>query len=864
MSGFGYRNLGFGGGNYVAPTIQPKSLRFDSAGSSVLKRTPGSASNQDTYTWSAWIKRSGTMTAGGYQVLFGSGDTATSSQTSIWIAGDANYWGIYWGGAGGPQHSSSQLLRDPGGWYHLVCAVDMTDATANDRAKLYMNGVRVTAYQEQTEQSQNTDTYINAAAIHGIGGSGESTSAHFFHGYMAEVHFIDGTALTPSTFGEAGDYGEWKPIIAPAGITYGTNGFYLDFALSTADATGIGLDVSGNGNNWTPTNIAATDQSLDSPTNNFATFNSVFKQGMRLADTTLSEGNLQASVATNSFMASTMSPGSGQWYAECYLKTLGSTNGETAVGWIQTDYSQTTAHGSHADCWHVYYSGYSPNHIKIFDETTEGTNVNLTVAAGNIFQWALDIDNLKGWIGINNTWYAADGGTDGNPATGANPTFTFTTAEATDLVNMVGNGTGTDVWVANFGQDSSFAGDETSQNNADSAGYGDFYYAPPSGFLALCTKNLPVPAVIPSAHFNTVIWTGANNTAGRSTTGVGFQPDLVWAKVRDGASNHTLYDAVRGTGANSELDSNDNGAEGASNPDAYDHLSSFDADGFSTTHTGPNTAYYFNHTSYTYVAWNWLAGNATLGTGDFTQGSIASTCSRNAAAGFSIVSYSGDASATADGSNNSGAYWTIGHGLSTAPEVIMVKKRSSAGAWYMGHIGLGSDVWTADRHLVLNTTAAAAATGGSILWGSSTVNSTIFSAGGWDVINRSGSTYIAYCFHSVDGYSKMGSYTGNADVDGPFVYTGFRPAWLMIKNTSATSNWGMHDATRDTYNYTIKRLYADSSSAENGAEAESTYGIDFLSNGFKIRSSHTSTNSDTHTWIYIAFAETPTKYANAR
>ena len=400
----------------------------------------------------------------------------------------------------------------------------------------------------------------------------------------------------------------------------------------------------------------------------------------------------------------------------------------------------------------------------------------------------------------------------------------------------------------NFGQDSSFAGALTGQNNADGGGFGDFFYAPPAGFLALCTQNLAAEGVIPSANFNTIIFDVSSASYPKSITGVGFQPDLIWEKSRTQTYGHYLFDAVRGVGATS-LASNTNGAEGA---DSGTDLDSFDADGFTVgggDSIGVTSA----------VAWNWLAGNAVLGTGDFTQGIIPSTCSRNAAAGFSIVSWSGDASATADGSNNSGAYYNIGHGLSTAPEVIMVKKRSSAGGWYMGHIGLGSDVWTAGRLLVLNTTAAAT-TEANILWGSGTVNSTIFSAGGWDVINRSGSTYIAYCFHRVEGYSKFGAFEGAAgDNDGEgFIFTGFAPAFLIIKDIDGSGGWAIYDNTRDANgNPNNVNLFANANTAEATATAMN---VDFLSNGFKIRGT-SGTISSEESYLYLAFAAVPFKYS---
>jgi len=838
MSGFGYRNLGFGGGKFVEAEIPMKSLRFDSAGSHVLKRTPGSASNQDTYTWSAWIKRAGSLTAGGYQCFFGSGDTGTSSQTTIWIPGNANYWGIYWGGAGGPQHAAKELLRDPGGWYHLVCAVDTTDATANDMAKLYMNGRRVTAYQEQTEQSQNTDTYINQAAIHAIGGSGESTSAHFFSGYMAEVHFVDGAVLTPATFGETGDYGEWKPIVAPAGITYGTNGFYLNFALSTADATGIGLDVSGNGNNWTPTGIAATDQMLDSPTNNFATLNSLTPDAdnpwtSHTAAKSLTQGNLRALKAGHVAYLGGFGMSSGKWYWEAFYD-----NTNMMHGIVAANHSTSTAYSyNDASAYGVY--PWDDNRIEAGvwggsdtfggdpDDSGGGDSQD------HLAMYAYDADANKLWIGIDGDWDRVQELTsDRDPSTGTNPDFTPAAAYKPYVSWFHSASTSQENNITyNFGQDSSFAGDQTGQNNTDGNGYGDFYYEPPSGFLACCTRNIATPAVIPSAYFNTVLYAG--NGGSQSITGVGFQPDMMWHKSRSATQNHRLIDAIRGEAL-------------ALKPDltAVEVSTSveFSADGWDFT--GNTEA--ANDSGKTYVGWNWLAGNATLGTGDFTQGDIASTCSRNAAAGFSIVSYTGNGSAGA----------TVGHGLSKAPEIMIVKNRSKAGGegWTV-FVNAGSMNET--DQLSLNSTAAATDTADA--WNDTAPTATLFSIAADDRTNDSGATFIAYCWHSVDGYSKVGSYIGNGNADGPFVYTGFRPAWIMVKRTDNTGNWWIYDAARNTYNVVNNYLFADTTAAE-----ASNDDFDFLSNGFKLRLATYQPNTSGATFIFMAFAETPMKYSNAR
>ena len=415
-----------------------------------------------------------------------------------------------------------------------------------------------------------------------------------------------------------------------------------------------------------------------------------------------------------------------------------------------------------------------------------------------------------------------------------------------------GSGGNYGIVVANFGQDSSFAGNKTAQGNQDGNGIGDFYYTPPTGYLALCNENLPDDNTFeldtgekPSDHFNILTYsgTGVNPT---SHTGVGFQPDFVWLKARNAADNHPVFDAIRGAGE--VIYTNTNDAEGTTS-----HFISFDSDGFTTT---ADSAY--NSASRTYVAWCWKANGTGVSN---TNGDITSTVSANTTAGFSIVSYTGATNSTSDSSNNGGSYWTIGHGLTKAPELIIVKKRSSAASWYVGSDYLGGTTpWADGKHLTLNTTASVANEDpDGILWGNTAPTSSVFTVGGWDVVNRNGSTYISYCFHSVDGYSKVGSYTGNGSTDGPFVYTGFRPACIIYKKTSGTADWHIYDNKRDAYNVADSCLFPSGSYNDQTGDA-----LDFLSNGFKQRNTGSEANASGSSYIYIAFAEVPTKFSNGR
>ena len=355
-------------------------------------------------------------------------------------------------------------------------------------------------------------------------------------------------------------------------------------------------------------------------------------------------------------------------------------------------------------------------------------------------------------------------------------------------------------------------------------------------YKALSTANLPDPVIDPAQgdspedYFNTVLYTGTGAAVDINT--VGFQPDLVWGKKRSAPNqNNWLIDSVRGAGV--WLSSDGTGSEGTEPAG-----SSFDADGFNT-----NSNSLFTYNGGSYVLWAWKAGGSGVSN---TNGSITSTVSASTESGFSIVSYTGNDAASA----------TVGHGLSQqAPEMVIVKNRQEAisnPAWPVYHSSSG-----ATKFLDLQTTAAQGTA--TTVWNDTTPTSSLVTIGTADSVN-SGSTHIMYCFHSVDGFSRIGSYTGNGSADGTFVYTGFRPAFVMFKNISASSTyWIMFDVERDTHNVMDTYLQAQASNAEASFPF-----MDFLSNGFKHRHTSSHTNTSGQTYIYMAFAEQPFKFSNAR
>jgi len=781
-----------GGNSAVGGYAIDNSLRFNDDDSPVLSRTPSSASNRTTYTFSCWVKRSNLST--GNQRLFSVEDDASADFRLRFISNDT--LAIY-DSTSSLYLISTQVFRDVSSWYHIVAQVDTTQGTSSDRANLYVNGVKITDFSTETYPSSSATGLVNTTYEHNVGGRIYQGSVEQpFDGYMAEVHFIDGQALSPTDFGEFDeDSGIWKPIEYEG--TYGTNGFYLDFENSGS----LGADQSGNNNNFTPTNLASTDQMLDTPTNNFCTLNVLNKRN----NPVYSEGNLKVTTSGTfeGICTTTFGLSSGKWYFE-YVHL---TSDATVFGIVTEDVPINAWQPSSGTDWAALrcLGNFQSNTGSTPTDTSSFNN-------GDIISGAFDLDTGEIEFFVN--------GSSVGTITGITTDVVYFPFIA-DLGSLSGrnlNG------VLNLGQDSSFAGNKTRQNNSDSNGKGDFYYAPPSGYLALCTQNLATelsPTIDDgSQYFNTVLYTGNGST--QSITGVGFQPDWTWFKERSSTSGHEVYDSTRG--ATKLLSPNTTDAEGT-NASA---LTSFDSDGFSVGSGGA-----VNENSQTYVGWNWKANAGS--TSSNTDGSITSTVQANTTAGFSIVTFTG-----------TGLDATVGHGLNVAPDMVIVKSRDAARNWPIYHRSLGGDA-----SLKLNLTDA---TSTSLdCWNDLDPTSTVVNLGTTGGSNVSGEDAVMYCFHSVEGYSKFGKYTGNGSTDGTFIYTGFRPAFTLIKRTDAAQAWVLHDSARAGYiNPTDNYVYANATNVE----AEDI-DHDYLSNGFKIRATFNDTNASGGTYIYMAFAENP-------
>jgi len=785
-----------------------RSLRFNSADSAYLSRTPASAGNRKTWTWAAWVKLSGPYDATDDYLFYAYG-SGTAQLDYFDLRWQSSAGVLRVGGYNSAWRTTTAVFRDPSAWYHIVLTWDTTQSTAANRIKLYVNGVQQTAFSASSDPSLNDETSVSNTVEHRLGATSNC--------YLADIHFIDGQALTPSSFTEtSATTGQLIPK-AYSG-SFGTNGFWLKFSdNSNNTASTLGKDYSGNSNNWSPTNLSVTagagnDSLVDTPTSygtdtgaggevrgNYCTINPLTSPGSSYL--TISNGNLDqlSLVESPSSSKGTIGVRTGKWYWEVRLNTLSNGGVSPRIG-ICRQSAPALSQANGADEWIIYmtdYPGYGGRGAH--NSTLVGSDA--LFSNGDIGMFALDMDNSKIYFGKNGTWLNS-----GNPASGTGAFFTDVTGEIFPLINT---GYYTSV-SCNFGQR-------------------PFAYTAPSGFKALCDTSLPAPTIaLPSTVMDVKLYTGNGST--QTISGLGFSPDFVWLKQRTNAENHGLFDTVRG--AQKSLCSNNANAENATDTNS---LTAFTSDGFSLGNTSR-----FNDNTYAHVAWTWDAGtsNATN-----TSGSITSTVRANISAGFSVVTYTG-----------TGSNATVGHGLGVAPSFIVIKNRDGLTSWAVYHTSLG-----ATKVIRLNSTNAADTD--STYWNDTSPTSSLFSLGSDSRINANGDKLVAYCWAPVAGYSAFGSYTGNGSSDGPFVYTGFRPRWVMIKRTDSTSYWHLYDTARNTYNTANTNLWANGSDAEI---SDSAYNVDITSNGFKLRTSDAARNASGGTYVYAAFAEHPFQSSRAR
>jgi hypothetical protein len=748
------------------------------------------------------VKRSalGSSAGSSEQYVFRGGAESTNNQGAIIIGSDTLYFIDNYSSY--PLYlQTTQVLRDPSAWYHIVVSIDTTQTTSTNRAKLYINGAQVTTLSTANYPSQNYDTFINQVEPHTIGRR-DSSFPRYFSGYLADIHFIDGQALTPSSFTEvSATTGQLIPLAYTG--TFGTNGFWLKFSdNSAATAAALGNDYSGNNNDWTPNNLSVTagagnDSLVDTPTSfgtdtgvggevrgNYATWNPLINS------TNLTNGNLSVvqPSTTSGFRSSTIGMPAGTWYWEIGIVAYANTifgvvknprsivESSDGMGWGGASGFFTT-------------SGYVAGSLSVTPGDILGLAFNANTAALSFYKNGVFVITITSSADVGKTWHAAS----------------------------LDSGGGNSNHDTNFGQ-RPFAYQTPGTNR------------PAATFLALCDTNLPTPLVAKgNTVMDVVLYTGNSGTqvlpnASSTPTSLNFSPGFLWIKTRSVGYYHVLTDKVRGDGK--IMFSNTATIEETTNRTALG------TNNFTLIDDGSELV---NHSPNTHVAWAWDAGTTTASNPD---GSITSQVRANVSAGFSVATWTGTGSGSA----------TIGHGLGVKPRFILVKKRNATGPWYTQHGSLG-----AGQIAYLNATDAFGATSG---WNSTEPTSTVFSLG--SAINDA-NTYVAYCWAPLVGYSNGFSYTGNGSSDGPMVYLGFRPRLILAKSSSSNENWILIDSARGSYNVIDKLLFP------NNSNSEETYSqVDFLSNGFKIRNTGTGMNGNAGTYIGFAWAENPFQYARAR
>ena len=619
----------FGASAGFYPETINQSLRFEDGDSAHLIRTPSSSGDRKTFTISFWTKRANLSTPTPF--LFDAYNASTENSFLRFNSDDTLRFSNEISSSFTCTIVTNQVFRDTANWYHIVLAVDTTQSTASNRVKIYVNGEQITSFSSSDYPSLNENTSFNNTVQHTISRAIEYS--RYYDGYMAEVNFIDGTALTPSSFGETKN-GVWIPK-AISGLTYGTNGYRLTFA----DSSNLGDDTSGNGNDFTSSGLASTDVVLDSPTNNFCVINSMRESLVYNGSVTLSEGNLQSVDAGTTYSlhwTGTFEMTTGKWYWEILAHTMGGSHGNIGL-------SNELHRISTAGTGVFYGNDGKRNAVTYF---TGSTSYGDSYTSGDIIGIAFDADNETVTFYKNNSSQGAVGSV-------------LTTANG-GYFPSVGDGQNSTTYkyVANWGQDSSFAGNKSKQGNTDGNGQGDFYYEPPSGYLALCSANLPETTLSPNQdeqaddHFNNLVYTG-DGSSSNAITGVGFQPDWVWIKANGSSKPHGLHDSSRVISGNEEIWYS-NSTSAGNTGGAY--ISSFDSDGFTLNN---NTS--GNGNGVIHAVWNWKAKGGTLTSN--SNGSITSNTQANTAAGLSIVTWTGN--------QTNGA--SVGHGLGVVPELVILK-----------------------------------------------------------------------------------------------------------------------------------------------------------------------------------------------
>ena len=914
------------------------SCLFNTSDNAVLSRANGTATSSKIATIAFWFKIG---VIGVDRAFFG----AEGFYTGCAFLATGQLYVVH--GSGAIVLTTTQIFKDPTAWYHCVCVFDTTEAATEDRFKMYINGVQVTAYTSGTFPTLNEAfTAWNQSGNTNLVGDGHSTYANY-DGYLSEFHSIDGTAYGPTTFGEFDDNGVWRPIEVSA-VTYGNNGFYMDFK----DSSNLGNDVSGNDNDLTSSGLVAADQFNDTPTNNYCIFNSVNIGTLSGAAPTLSEGGTVLTGPGSTYGSSTCTvgiPTSGKYWFKATL-TVAAGGGHLGIvsfgnsGWSNAQCAASQVQSSTLN-FDLISCGYFHDVLHRFNGGASVVDVgeSSSLSVDDVFEFLIDRDSGDVTINLNGSLHV-----------------TVESLPSTQVMFPFASGYAGSQWTIDCGGNGSTPSD--------------------TDFKDINTTNMPTPTILDgTANFQTTLYTGnATDRNISQTENSVFTPDWVWIKNRSAADEHKLIDITRGVAQEISSDSNTIESTNLDGLQAFSDKLWVDASGETlignSTSAGGLAAAFDGDNSKGYatcaaagsppgtVGVDWGSGNTKLitqmiivgssdygyssngrtiniklegstdnfsssvvdlggGTGDFTDASsnsfklitptsttayryhrayitssVGSTnvaqvqlfeSNTGAARGFTLgngpsgyndnsenfvawqwLAGGGAGSSNEVGSINTttttvnttagisistyvgtGSTATVGHGLGAVPALMVFKNIGAEENWRVYH----KDNTAAPETEYLSWTNNGATADLATTFNDTAPTSTVFTVGSSAATNQSGETMIAYIFAEIEGFSNFGGYTGNGLALGATVYTGFKPAYIIIKKSSGTGSWVIYDNQRSPYNEIDDQLLADTTAAETTGSEE----IDFLANGFKIKTADSDVNTANGLYVYAAFAEYP-------
>jgi len=778
-----------------------RSIRLEGqeGGGAYFSRTAGSETGGGKYSYSGWVKR--TMIGQQCCLWGGGGGSQTNTHAEgFYISGQDQLALVYRGGvngAGGWYAYATAKIRDVTSWMHIVITYDSNQSGISARNKYYLNGVQLTDVSGGYLGNLSDLEFTNKSGVtQYIGRMDQGSGPGHARAYYAETHVADGYIWTPSDFGYTdAQTGQWRPKRPEdISVNYGNNGFYLDYSDNSSTST-LGVDRSGNGNNWSANSFSVSSGADNDSVTDTPT-NNFCTMNMTDKDgsVTVTDGNLKVS-NNNQVWAGVKGTLAVNSGKWYYEMKTGDAN--IFCGWASDDLDTFIAGPQDSNDVMSAGSLVFCDNGKIHLDTggsENRVNYSSSLSANDVLGCAIDLDN-------NTAQFYKNG-------TGLGSIDISSSKLAVKHVHPY------------------FISYYTNQNYTFNFGQQPFAHTPPTGYRAMSSKNIatPIPAgvVRPQRFFDTVLYTGNGGT--KSINTLEFKPDMIWFKTRDDNRNHVITDSVRGRAKGSYPDD----SQGEFSDGSSNGLVSFDLNGF--TLGAPGGASSHNKNGQTIVAWCWKAGGAAVSN---TDGSITSQVSANTQSGFSVITYTG-----------TGSVATVGHGLGKVPKWFIIKRRDSSANWQIYHDALGN------THNLYFTSGSK--NDDNNAYNDTSPTSSVFTIGTSTSMNANGGTYVAYCWSEIPGYSKFGSYTGNGGSDGTYVDCGFKPAWVMLKSSNLSVSWYMLDNKRNTVNPESKYLKADSNSTEDDDEF-----LDFLSNGFKHRYGDSSGNGSNDSYIYMAFAETP-------